>query len=430
MADSYLSSTTSFSNIRPLPRDHHYDSTLALMRDPYRYIARQCDLLGADIFETRLILHEAVCMRGAEAAALFYDSTAFQRQGALPLRLQRTLFGRGGVQTMDGEAHQRRKRLFLDLMSQENIDALGEIFEQQLLKAFGRWRAEPQLVLYEGLKEVLTRSVCAWAGVPLLESEIDLRKQQLSALYETAGAIGLKHWQGRWARVKAEQWAADWVERVRAGTDEVPQGSPLHAIATQCNAEGRLLDKRVAAVEVINLLRPTVAVAVYLLFEAHALEQLPGLEARLLNGGSVFRDGFVNEVRRFYPFFPSVMAVARHDVAWQGYVIPKGWRAVLDLYGTCHDPRIWQEPETFRPERFKDWRDNGFSLIPQGGGQHAGGHRCAGEWVTLELMKRFARLLCERLEYEVPPQDLQLDMTHLPALPRSRIIIRQIGLRN
>src|SRR5215207_9711601 len=92
-----------------LPRDSWPDSTLAMGLDPYGYISNQCRRLGTNVFATRLLMQPAICMVGRRAAELFYDPERFQRSGAAPLRLQFSLFGRGGVQTLDGPAHRHRK---------------------------------------------------------------------------------------------------------------------------------------------------------------------------------------------------------------------------------------------------------------------------------------------------------------------------------
>ena len=91
--------------------------------------------------------------------------------------------------------------------------------------------------------------------------------------------------------------------------------------------------------------------------------------------------------------------------------------------------RTWEEPGAFRPERFRDWDQSAFSLVPQGGGDYDTGHRCAGEWLTIALMKRAVRLLTTGMHYDVPPQDLRIDLSRLPAVPKSRFVIRDVALR-
>jgi fatty-acid peroxygenase len=131
---------------------------------------------------------------------------------------------------------------------------------------------------------------------------------------------------------------------------------------------------------------------------------------------STFRDAFVEEVRRLYPFFPAVVARAVADAEWRGGVIPAGTRTVLDLHGTCRDPRIWDDPETFCPERFIGTVPNPWSLIPQGGGDHALKHRCPGEWITIRLMRVFSRRLA-RARYDVATPEARPAWRRAPALP-------------
>ena len=57
---------------------------------------------------------------------------------------------------------------------------------------------------------------------------------------------------------------------------------------------------------------------------------------------------------------------------------------LLDVYGINHDPKIWNNPNKFWPERFKNRDDNLFDFIPQGGGDPGKGHRCPGEGITIE----------------------------------------------
>lgn len=96
---------------------------------------------------------------------------------------------------------------------------------------------------------------------------------------------------------------------------------------------------------------------------------------------------------------------------------------LLDLYGTCHDERIWDAPHTFRPERFAGREIDPFTLIPQGGGDHFRHHRCAGEWITLRVLGASLRFLLEELSYRVPPADLDIDLSKIPTQPANGFVI-------
>ncbi len=412
-----------------IPHDSCPESTLAMMVDGYRFISRRCRRYGTDIFEARLMLRKTICMLGEEAARIFYDSERFRRKGAAPRRLQTTLFGKPGIQGMDGDPHRHRKQMFMSLMTPGRIRQLADLTAGQWSVYLKKWEGMRKIVLFDEVREILCRAVCAWAGVPLAEAEVRTRADDFEAMIDGPGAVGPRHWRGKRARRRAEQWIADLVARVRAGDLRSPAGSALDVIACHRDLNGRLLAPREAAVEIINILRPTVAVSRYVIFTAMALHEHTELWPQLQAADPHFDEMFVQEVRRVYPFFPFVAARVRKSFDWRGYHFPRGRRVLLDLYGTNHDPRLWPEPEAFRPERFRNWDENAFTFIPQGGGDHYGNHRCPGEWIAIELTKVALGFLSRSMAYEVPRQNLRLSLSRMPAIPKSGFLIRKVRRR-
>ncbi|ABF54262.1 cytochrome P450 [Sphingopyxis alaskensis] len=409
-----------------IPRDKSLDSTIALMGDPYRFISNRCRRYRSDLFETRLLLRKTICMTGPEAARLFYDQSRFARHGAMPKAIQKTLLGVGGVQGLDEGAHRHRKQMFMSLMTPEGIEKLVRLTSAEWQIRVRKWASMNAVVLYPELHALLTRAACAWAGVPLADSEVEPRTRQVTALFDHAGSIGLRHLWSRRARKRADSWAADIVEQIRSGRLRAPEHSAAHVVAWHRDFSGALLTPQVAAVELINVIRPTVAVSVYMIFVAHALHTHPQVREKLQAGDEDYAECFVQEVRRYYPFFPAVAAQTRLAFEWNGYQFPAGRRILLDLYGTNQDPRTWERPEDFEPERFGRRDGSPFNFIPQGGGDHYFDHRCPGEWIAIELMKLTADFLTRRMSYEVPGQDLRIEWSRLPALPRSRFVLSNV----
>ncbi|MDO8826670.1 hypothetical protein [Methylophaga sp.] len=100
-------------------------------------------------------------MVGREASEIFYDENKFQRSGAAPKRLMKTLFGEKGVQGLDGEAHRRRNAMFMDLMTKQSLDELVQISHRYWLAAINDWQQrDSPVVLKEAAAEVLTQSIC------------------------------------------------------------------------------------------------------------------------------------------------------------------------------------------------------------------------------------------------------------------------------
>ena len=413
-----------------IPRDGNLNSTLALLADGYEFVGKRCRRHQSDIFATRLALRKAVCITGEEAARAFYEPGRFTRRGALPPTALLLLQDKGSVATLDGAAHRHRKAMFLSLMTAAAVDRLADIMAEEWHMRLERWARRDAVVLHDGSRAILTRAICRWASIPLAAGEAGRRTREFGAMIDGAGSVGPRNWRGLLLRARTERWARGVIARARSGELAPPPGSALHTIAWHREADGALLDAAVAAVELLNVLRPTVAIDRYITFAALALHEHPAWRQRLADGDDEILQCFAQEVRRFYPFFPLVAGRALRAFDWRGHHFVAGSWVLLDLYGTNHDARTWEDPGAFRPERFRQWDGSAFNFIPQGGGDHETGHRCPGEWITIALIKRALRLLTTAMRYDVPEQDLRIDLARLPAIPRSRFVITNVRPTN
>lgn len=413
-----------FDIMAKLPHTRLPDSTLALLCHGYNFISRTCDSFHSDIFQTRLLLKPFYCMRGKKAAQKFYDPNLFIRHGAMPMRVQKTLIGRHGVQTLDDQIHHHRKKMFLSLLAPQKIQGLIDMITAQWHDTAKCWENMEKVVLFNEMEEILCRAVCSWAEVKIKDDqELKKRTRDFSAMIDGVGAIGPRFWRGRLGRIRTERWMHHQILQVRTGKMQVSPKSVLQVVSLFCEIDGVELPAQVAAVELMNVLRPTIAVARFITFAALALHDFPHTVEKLRNKQENYIEYFVQEVRRFYPFFPFIAAKVRSEFEWQGYHFPQGMNVMLDFYGTNHDQRIWKDPEIFRPERFAIWEENAYNFIPQGGGNHEINHRCPGEWLTIELMKAAVKFLVNSIDYRVPQQNLQIDYRRIPAIPESRFLM-------
>lgn len=402
------------------------DCTVALLLDPYRFVGRRCAELGSDVFQSRFLLRRTIFLMGQDGAELFSNPAYFQRHGAVPQRLQRTLFGRGGVQTLDAERHHQRKAMLMALVGPDQVQRLVNLTGRHLRAQAQGWEDGRDVDFYAEMRTVLTRAVCAWAGMPLSEADLPVRTQQLTALFDQVALFGPPHWRAWRMRRQAERWCMDVIRQVRGEELPASEHSALDVIARQRDNDGGLLPLRTAAVELLNVLRPVVAVSVYVVFVAMALEAHPQWRERLQKDNGRALDAFVQEVRRFYPFFPQTVARTRRRFEWRGLKFPKGVRVMLDLYATNHDPRLWEGADTFHPERFLEQAVGAYDFIPQGAGDHYVNHRCPGESLTVELMKVATKFFCRELRYELDAADRELDWKRLPPLPRGFLLRRVV----
>ncbi|MEW2354992.1 cytochrome P450 [Spirillospora sp. NPDC029432] len=403
------------------------ESSPALLARGYAWLPDLWRRTGEPLVRVRLLGRHAVALRGPDAVRFFYDEDHIRRGPALPEPVLSTLFGHGAVHTLDGDAHRARKRLFVALlMDPDGIDRLVGHFRTAWDEAAASWGKRPSVVLFDEAAEVITRAVCRWAGVPLDDAGGGPLARDLIAMVDGFATAGPRHWRARAARRRREDRLAGVVEAVRDGAPGVSPDSALAAVARHRDADGRTLDPRVAAVEVLNVIRPAAAVAWFAAFAAHALHLWPEHRGPLAAGDAAYAEAFAQEVRRFYPFAPFTGGQAVRDLTWRGEPIPAGATVLLDLYGQDHDGSLWPRPYAFDPGRFLGREIDPDLLVPQGGGDPRTGHRCPGELITVALLKEFATGLA-RLRYEVPDQDLSISLRRIPARPRSGFVMAEVG---
>jgi fatty-acid peroxygenase len=360
--------------------------------------------------ELRLLGRSALCVGGAEGVRLFYDEHLTTRVGALPGPVRATLFGNGTVHGLDGGAHLHRKALFLAVLGPGAAERLAATAEVVWGEALGRWTDTGTVDLFDEAVLVLGSAVCRWAGIPATRTS-DALYRDLATIVDGFGSVGRRHLAARAARRRANSWAADLVADVRAGRVTVAENSPVAVIAGWSEVTGVQLALPIAAVELLNILRPTVAVAWFVTAAASVPEQEAHWRETVAGGDGNALASFVHEVRRLTPFAPMLAARARTTFEWEGHVVHAGRLIVLDIYGTLRTPATWVEPLAFRPDRFAGPCGAGaFSdaYVPHGGGEPVHGHRCPGEPATVALMEGAVRQLAG-LDYEVvtrPPRRL------------------------
>ena len=82
----------------------------------------------------------------------------------------------------------------------------------------------------------------------------------------------------------------------------------------------------------------------------------------------------IQETMRLYPPIWGLIRVATEEDEIGGKKVQPGDRVVLFAYGAHHDPRFWDEPEEFRPERWMGdaaKKRQKYTYLPFGGGRRS-----------------------------------------------------------
>ncbi|KAK9054551.1 hypothetical protein SSX86_025629 [Deinandra increscens subsp. villosa] len=127
----------------------------------------------------------------------------------------------------------------------------------------------------------------------------------------------------------------------------------------------------------------------------------------------------LKETHRLHPPIPTLVPrVARQDAKVMGYDIAKGTRVIINAWAIARDPKVWNDPDEFRPERFLDstidFKGCDFELIPFGAGRRG----CPG--IAFAMMTNASLLanLLHKFNWELPNggKEDDLDMNEQPGL--------------
>ncbi|MED6115520.1 hypothetical protein PIB30_091434 [Stylosanthes scabra] len=137
--------------------------------------------------------------------------------------------------------------------------------------------------------------------------------------------------------------------------------------------------------------------------EESQIENLPYLEA------------IIKETLRKYPPAPFLLPrKAKETVEIHGYIIPKGAQVIINEWAIGRNPKIWDDPNLFLPERFLgsniDYvKGHDCNFTPFGGGRRI----CPGMKLATRMLHLMLGSMVNsfnwRLENDIKPEDMDLD---------------------
>jgi cytochrome P450 len=104
----------------------------------------------------------------------------------------------------------------------------------------------------------------------------------------------------------------------------------------------------------------------------------------------------IQETMRYYPSVYVTLREAEEDDDYEGYHIPAGTQFVVNIRALHRDPRYWDEPERFWPERFGSEEAiprHKFAYIPF----LAGPKKCIGDGFAMMEMRLVVPTIMQRL---------------------------------
>jgi hypothetical protein len=128
-----------------------------------------------------------------------------------------------------------------------------------------------------------------------------------------------------------------------------------------------------------------------------------------------FIGAVVNESMRLYPIAWGVPRQLKQELRIAGHLLPAGQLISASIFHTQRDPRLWDAPDEFRPERFLGAKASVYTFFPFG----AGVWRCLGaqfaEYEMRVVLARMVQTLDLEPASEAPIRPLMRGFTIAPS---------------
>ncbi|KAF8030422.1 hypothetical protein BT93_E2762 [Corymbia citriodora subsp. variegata] len=119
--------------------------------------------------------------------------------------------------------------------------------------------------------------------------------------------------------------------------------------------------------------------------------------------GLTYLTSVIKEVLRLHPPLPLLVPRATiEDCKIRGYEIPRGTTVFINVTAISTDPKSWENPEEFRPERFLnssiDFKGQNYEFLPFGSGRRG----CPGINFGVVIVELALANLLHRFDWKLP----------------------------
>uniref|UniRef100_A0A6N2MPF4 Cytochrome P450 n=1 Tax=Salix viminalis TaxID=40686 RepID=A0A6N2MPF4_SALVM len=120
-----------------------------------------------------------------------------------------------------------------------------------------------------------------------------------------------------------------------------------------------------------------------------------------------YLQGIISENLRLYPVAAMLVPhVASEHCTIGGYDVPPGTMVFANAWSIQRDPKVWDDPLSFKPERFLTGKTGAYKLMPFGLGRRS----CPGEGLAYRLMTLTLGSLIQCFEWDtVDGEEINVD---------------------
>ncbi|MDQ6914638.1 MAG: cytochrome P450, partial [Actinomycetota bacterium] len=354
--------------------------------------------------------------------------------------LFRPILGAKSLLLLDGDEHLRQRRLLLPPFHGEHVQRYMETMERAAREEVDTWAVGRPFALLPRLQaialNVILRAVFGMDAGPrrdemraLVARLLELCQSRSTMLPQLRVRLGgLSPW-GRLMRCVGQVDEALFAEiaRRRADPDSPNRGDVLSLLLATRDEEGEPMTDQEVRDQLLTLLvagHETTASAIAWAFERllHRPETLARLVEELAAGREDYLDAVVKETLRLRPVLPIVARKLTEPFRLEGYRYDRGTVLMPCVFLVHRNPKVYDDPEEFHPERFLAQPPPTYAWIPFGGGVR----RCLGASFALAEMRAVLRTVLTRVELGAPGRPERIARRSFTFSPRrgARVVVR------
>ena len=382
------------------------DGTL-FQKNPLPFLTASARRYGDLVHFRAANRHVLQCNHPDLVSEMLLTHAAHHHRG-LVMQKSQIVLGQGLLSSEDPH-HMRQRRLAQPAFSRERIAGYGRVIGEYARAAVSAWKSGEERDLHQDMQLLSLRIV----GKTMFNQELEADNQRIAHAIEAFMAFMPLAFLPRsellyhmplpiMRRIRKSRHDLDTliyglIAERRA--DRRDRGDLLSMLLASQDTEGTggMSDEQVRDECVTALLAGNETTANGLSFSLWLLAAHPDVQARLHAEAAAalgdrtataedypalpFARACFAEGMRLYPPVWTIARTVAEPYAWRGFQIPKGTILLAPQWVMHRDPRFWDEPERFRPERFLQ-ENNGaekdrprFAYFPFA----AGSRQCIGE---------------------------------------------------
>ncbi|WP_254542966.1 cytochrome P450 [Halomarina pelagica] len=412
-------------------------NTVAYARDPFGFTTRAAEEHGDVVYIETAGRPFYQLTHPDDIEYVLVHNNGNYVKGALFQRLLGPVTGRGLLNS-EGETWRRQRHLVQPAFHPDRIARYAGTMTDYAERMLDSWGDGERRDVHEDMMGLTLEIVAdALFGVdirdeaPSVGRALDVvmeHSEDVYDLYVPDRVPTPSRWRYRRAVETLDEVVYDIIdERRSAGGDDV-----ISMLAAAIDERGRGMSDEQLRDEVMTLLlagHETTALA--LSFTWYLLAQYPSVEGRLVDeldrvladGGGIGRarvptladlddlgyaERVIRESMRLYPPVHGIVREPVEDDEIGGYRVPAGVTVSMPQWAVHRDPRWYDDPMAFRPERWTpDFEASlpSYAYFPFGGGPR----RCVGDRFALLEARLVLATVARRYHLELPPStDLDL----------------------